>query len=126
MPRTPKPKARDFRTDHGLHSAMRQWADQQGPATVLEVWVKFADGSGGLFDTIERATKEVTYKALDGETYTVDVRTSKYTSPVFSDHEPVTRKVIEKTIREWMFGDEPEKVKKLWFILVRDYERKAA
>lgn len=123
---TPKPRARDFHTDQGLHAAMSRWAAQQGPATVLEVWVRFSDGSGGLFDTIERATKEVPYKTRDGEVYTVDVRTSKYISPVFSDNEPATRKEIEKSIREWMMKDDPEKLNKLWFILVLDYGRKAA
>ena len=121
MPRTPKPKARDFPTDSGLHSAMKEWADQQGPTTELEVWVEFPDGSGGMFETIPRATKEVEYKTRDGEVYTVAVRTSKFVDSVWGCFEPLSRKEMEAAAKAWFARDLKNPPRKLRFNLVEVY-----
>ena len=99
---TNKPKAKDFYTDQALHSAMQQWASMQDkPALCVEV--QFSDGSK-YNDEFQRETKEVQYKTLDGEIYTVGVHASKFKETWFSNGS-LTAKELKQGFVDWLYED---------------------
>ena len=98
--KTNKPKAKDFYTDQGLHSAMQQWASTQNKPSLC-VEVQFSDGSK-YNDEFQRETKEVQYKTKDGEIYTVEVHTSKFEETWFSDRS-LTAKELKQGFVDWLY-----------------------
>lgn len=106
--RTIKPKAKDFYTDQGLHSAMQQWASLQNKPSLC-VEVQFKDGSK-YNDEFQRETKEVQYKTQDGEIYTVEVHSGKFKETWFSNGS-LSVKELKQGFVDWLYeGNNPDAI----------------
>lgn len=87
-----KPKAFDYMTDRGMHSAMAEWAKSKSKPT-LSVSVVYSDSPDVWTVTFERATKQVKYRLQDGEIYTVDVDTAKFLDDDYEEYSKADLKV---------------------------------
>lgn len=96
-----KPVAKNFNTNHGLHTAMNDWAIQQDKKR-LHVSVRYSDSATDLYiDSFDRARKEVKYKTLDGEVYTVDVDTSKIINTFLPGDYEMSVKDFKEAFTAW-------------------------
>lgn len=96
-----KPQAKNFHTNDGMHAAMREWANAQAKAA-LQVTILYDDSDDPFVDTFERVKKEVTYKTLDGEIYTVEVDTGKFiNSYMLAADSELTAAELKKAFAEW-------------------------
>lgn len=96
-----KPQAKNFHTNDGMHAAMRDWANAQAKPE-MQVTVIYDDSPDPFVDVFERVTKEVKYKTLDGEIYTVSVDTGKFVnSYMLAAEGELTASELKKAFAEW-------------------------
>ena len=100
--KVPKPKAKDFYTNDGMHAAMKDYAEMKGHRGVLQVWAAFEYGQVKLFETCQRVEKPIQYKTRDGEVYEVMVATAKFWDPVWGDSQPQTKAQMIRLATEWL------------------------
>ena len=100
--KVPKPKAKDFYTNDGMHAAMKDYAEKKGHRGVLQVWAAFEYGPVKLFETCQRVEKPIQYKTRDGEVYEVMVATAKFWDPVWGDSQPQTKAQMIRLATEWL------------------------
>lgn len=95
-----KPKAKDYQTDDGMHTAMNDWACKQDKK-ILSVSVLFDDGS--VFnDTFPRSKKSVQYKLQDGEIYTVDIDSAKFVNSFMSGDDELSSREFKEAFVKWV------------------------
>ena len=106
-----KPVTKDYQTNDGMHAAMREWAKTYNKPT-LRVQCQWTDSDEWYSDTFEPCTKEVPYKAPDGETYYQAVDIAKY-EPCDS-WEEMTPGVLKNHVNDWLISSDPQvKINKL-------------
>ena len=97
-----KPRAADYPTDDGLHSAMDDYAAKKSYRGELVCYVKFADGSGGEMFRCGREPKEISYRTKDGELYTVIYDGPRFVEPIINGGEPLTSGKMKAAITDWL------------------------
>lgn len=101
-----KPKANQYLTAHGMHTAMREWANSQQKKE-LQVTVKFSDSDDVFSETFVRAKKEVEYKTQDGEIYCQAVDSSKFVNQFLPGDYALSAKEIKAAFNEWIKPIDP-------------------
>lgn len=79
-----KPKADDFHTDNGLHTAMREYAEHKSMDGRLLISLTCEDGTV-MREHVEREIAFISYKDRDGEVYEVPYRTDKFVDAVWGE-----------------------------------------
>ncbi len=99
-----KPNKRDFHTDCGLHHAWADYAKYHAKPT-LSCKATFGDNGDSITEVFERATKDVSYKCHDGETYEQAVDVGKFDARYlipYGENDIVSAATIKRLFREFM------------------------
>lgn len=108
-----KPKAFDYLTDHGMHTAMREWANSKAKK-VLSVEVTYSDGPDVWHVTFERATKTVQYRLQDGEVYAQEIDTTAFINDFMPGADTMTALELKEAFTKYAVPvDDQVKIEKI-------------
>lgn len=107
---------KDYSNYNQFCIAVDEYAASKSKSGALIVKARFNDGSA-FTDTIERESREVSFKWYDGITVESTYNTSKFVDSVYSNGEPISIGKMKNLIYKWLNNNPDHLVTEITFAI---------
>ena len=110
------PHRKDYSNYSQFCIAVDEYAASKSKSGALIVKARFNDGSA-FTDTIERESREVSFKWYDGIVVESTYNTNKFVDSVYSDGEPISIGKMKNLIYKWLNNNTDHLVTEITFAI---------